>query len=72
MPFPLTKQVPYINIVMIGEAGSGKSSFLKTFTTALANSTYIKDVNRIAPLTSKEEIVTKKVLYIYFYVLLFE
>lgn len=72
MPFPLTQQVPYINIVMIGAAGSGKSSFLKTFTTALANSTYIKDVNRIAPLTSKEEIVTTKVLYIYVYVLLFE
>lgn len=61
LSFPLTPQVPCINIVMIGEAGSGKSSFLRTFTTALANSTNIKDTYRVSPLESREIVATKKV-----------
>lgn len=61
LSFPLTPQVPYINIVMIGEAGSGKSSFLRTFTTALANTTNIKDTYRVSPLESRETVATKKV-----------
>lgn len=46
---PLTPEVPFINIIMIGETGAGKSSFLRTFTTALTNNTDIKDIYRVAP-----------------------
>lgn len=57
---------------MIGEVGLGKFFFFRMFIMVLVNSIYIKDVNRIVLLMSKEEIVIIKVFYIYFYVLLFE
>lgn len=61
LPFPLTQKIPFINIVMIGETGSGKSSLLRTFTTAVTNSTDIKDTYRVSPGQSKEKSVTKQV-----------
>lgn len=57
---------------MIGEVGLGKFFFFRMFIMVLVNSIYIKYVNRIVLLMSKEEIVIIKVFYIYFYVLLFE
>lgn len=60
LPLPLTPQIPHINIVMIGETGSGKSSFLKTFATALSDSTDIKDIYRVSPKKQKES-ATKQI-----------
>lgn len=58
---PVTKKVPYINIIMIGETGAGKSSLLNTFATAIANSDRIKDTYRVSPNNGREESVTRKV-----------
>lgn len=52
---------------MVGETGSGKSSFLRTFTTALMSNTDIKDNYRVGPKESRELSVTKRVK---FYVIL--
>lgn len=62
---PLTPKVPFINIIMIGVTGSGKSSVLGTFATALTNSDcdYIRDIYRTCPLKSREKSATKKVMY---------
>lgn len=48
---------------MIGVTGSGKSSLLRTFATALTNSDYIKDIYRVGPKDGREKSVTKKVRY---------
>lgn len=48
---------------MIGETGSGKSSFLRTFTTALMSNTDIKDNYRVGPKESRELSVTKRVKF---------
>lgn len=48
---------------MIGETGSGKSSFLRTFTTALMSNTDIKDNYRVGPKKSRELSVTKRVKF---------
>lgn len=58
---PLTPEIPFYNIVMIGETGSGKSSFLRTFTTALTNNTDIKDIYRVCPQKSKTISATKQI-----------
>lgn len=58
---PLTPEVPFINIIMIGETGSGKSSFLRTFTTALMSNTDIKDNYRVGPKEGREASVTKRI-----------
>lgn len=46
---------------MIGETGAGKSSFLNTFVTALANSKERRKIARESPLQSREESATKRV-----------
>lgn len=61
LPNPLTKNVPKINIIMIGETGAGKSSFLNTFVTALANSLGRKTITRECPVQSGEESATKRI-----------
>lgn len=48
---------------MIGETGSGKSSFLRTFTTALMSNTDIKDNYRVGPREGRETSVTKRVKF---------
>lgn len=48
---------------MIGETGSGKSSFLRTFTTALMSNTDIKDNYRVGPKEGREARVTKRVKF---------
>lgn len=58
---PLTPEVPFINIIMIGETGSGKSSFLRTFTSALMSNTDIKDNYRVGPKEGREPSVTKRI-----------
>lgn len=60
---PITPEEPYINIVMIGETGAGKSSFLNTFATALSQKKYLKDIYRISPkqTKNKEKSATKRV-----------
>lgn len=62
LPHPLTQNVPNINIIMIGETGAGKSSFLNTFVTALANSQERKKITRESPCQSGEESATKRML----------
>lgn len=57
----ITPKVPFINIIMIGETGAGKSSLLNTFATAISNSDHIKDTYRVSPNNGREESVTKKV-----------
>lgn len=44
----ITADVKYINILVLGENGSGKSSFLNTCATALENSKNIKDYFRVS------------------------
>ncbi|XP_052693725.1 uncharacterized protein LOC128171988 [Crassostrea angulata] len=46
---------------MIGVTGSGKSSFLRTFVTALTNSDYIKDIYSACPIKNREKSATKKI-----------
>lgn len=46
---------------MVGESGAGKSSLLKTFTTALSNKEDITDVYRIGPSTHEKKSATHKV-----------
>lgn len=61
---PISPEEPYINIVMIGETGAGKSSFLNTFATALSQKKHLKDVYRISPKQTKdkEKSATKRVM----------
>lgn len=58
---PVTPNVPYINITMVGEAGAGKSSFLNTVATALEKSNCIKDSYRVSPIKGREHSATKTV-----------
>lgn len=58
---PVTPNVPKINIMMIGETGAGKSSFLNTIATALAGSTHVKDTYRVGRSSVSDKSVTKKV-----------
>lgn len=53
--------IPNINIIMIGETGAGKSSFLNTFATALENGEQLTDVYRESPHGGKEISATKKI-----------
>lgn len=59
LPLRLTPKVPFMNIIMIGETGSGKSCFLKTFTTALKGD--ITSIYRTCPSEGREESATKKI-----------
>lgn len=61
LPLRLTPKVPFMNIIMIGETGSGKSSFLGTFTTALRCDGTMSDNYRKCPKSGKEESTTKKI-----------
>lgn len=56
-----TSDVPYLNIMMIGETGAGKSSFFNTVSTALENWGTINDAYRVGSGESREKSVTKKV-----------
>lgn len=57
---PFTPQVPFINIVMIGETGAGKSSFLNTFATALTNSKCVLSRYRVSSVPNKDQSATTK------------
>lgn len=63
LTYPLTPKVPYINIIMIGETGSGKSSCLNTFATALSGCEERIYVCRESPEQGKEKSATKRVLF---------
>nr|XP_034321641.1 uncharacterized protein LOC117688068 [Crassostrea gigas]XP_034321642.1 uncharacterized protein LOC117688068 [Crassostrea gigas] len=58
--YPLTPAVQFFNIIMVGESGAGKSSLLKTFTTALSNKEDIADIYRIGPSTHGKKSATLK------------
>lgn len=58
--YPLTPNVQFFNIIMVGESGAGKSSLLKTFTTALSNKEDIADIYRIGPSTHGKKSATQK------------
>lgn len=58
--YPFTPNVQFFNIIMVGEAGAGKSSLLKTFTTALSNKEDIADIYRIGPSTHAKKSATQK------------
>lgn len=59
--YPLTPNVQFFNIIMIGEAGAGKSSLLNTFTTALSNKEDIDDTQRIGPSTHGRKSATQEI-----------
>lgn len=59
--YPLTPNVQFFNIIMVGEAGAGKSSLLNTFTTALSNKEEIDDTRRIGPSKHGKESATQEV-----------
>lgn len=59
--YPLTPNVQFFNIIMVGEAGAGKSSLLNTFTTALSNKEEIDDTQRIGPSTHGKKSATQEV-----------
>lgn len=61
LTYPLTPKVPYINIIMIGETGSGKSSCLNTFATALSGCEERIYVCRESPEQGKEKSATKRI-----------
>lgn len=61
---PLTPKVPLINILMIGETGAGKSSFLNTFASALSGK--IEEIYRISPTGGTEISATQRVQYFNF------
>lgn len=59
--YPLTPNVQFFNIIMVGEAGAGKSSLLNTFTTALSNKEDIDDTQRIGPSTHGRKSATQEI-----------
>lgn len=61
LPRPLTPNVPLMNILMIGETGAGKSSYLSTFVTALSGR--MNDIYRISPAKGTEKSATQRVKY---------
>lgn len=63
LPPRLTPKVPFMNIIMVGGTGSGKSTFLKTFTTALNKRNTVCDVYRASPSEGREYSATKRVRY---------
>lgn len=56
---PLTPKVPFINILMIGETGAGKSSCLNTFASALSGK--MEEKYRISPTDGKEKSATQRI-----------
>lgn len=63
LPPRLTPKVPFMNIIMVGGTGSGKSTFLETFTTALGNRKTKSDIYRACPSGGREDSTTKRVRY---------
>lgn len=61
LPPRLAPKVPFMNIIMVGVTGSGKSTFLRTFTTALNNRNTMSDRYRACPIEGREESATKKI-----------
>lgn len=59
LSYPISQEIPYINILMIGETGAGKSAFLNTFATALEDSKLVKDIYKTAPKTNGESVTRK-------------
>lgn len=60
--YPLTPNIHFFNIIMVGESGAGKSSLLNTFTTALSNKDDIADIYRIGPSTHGKKSATQEKL----------
>lgn len=58
----ITNSVPYINIILIGETGSGKSSLVNTFATALENGNNIMSICSSSPAISPLKSVTTQVI----------
>lgn len=58
----ITNSVPYINIILIGETGSGKSSLVNTFATALENRNTIMSICSSSPAVSSIGSVTTQVI----------
>lgn len=57
---PLTPNIQFFNIIMVGESGAGKSSLLNTFTTALSKKEDIADIYRIGPSTHGKKSATQE------------